>query len=106
VGSNWLLVGHNDPFAPGVQLACCLPPGKIGTILDTGGVLDTGSVSLGVTIPRACENVATVVLIAASLAASCVPPTCAADGCSPIIALRSEERRVGKECRSRWSPYH
>ena len=20
--------------------------------------------------------------------------------------LRSEERRVGKECRSRWSPYH
>src|SRR2546430_1465115 len=33
---------------------------------------------------------------------------------NPIIALeepevwslRSEERRVGKECRSRWSPYH
>src|SRR3712207_9122030 len=22
------------------------------------------------------------------------------------ILLRSEERRVGKECRSRWSPYH
>src|ERR1035441_11020127 len=22
-----------------------------------------------------------------------------------LIALRSEERRVGKECRSRWSPY-
>src|SRR6266480_3627243 len=22
------------------------------------------------------------------------------------IAARSEERRVGKECRSRWSPYH
>ena len=21
-------------------------------------------------------------------------------------AQRSEERRVGKECRSRWSPYH
>ena len=21
-------------------------------------------------------------------------------------AVRSEERRVGKECRSRWSPYH
>src|SRR5438270_9592592 len=27
----------------------------------------------------------------------------------PFIAIsldRSEERRVGKECRSRWSPYH
>ena len=23
-----------------------------------------------------------------------------------LIRLRSEERRVGKECRSRWSPYH
>jgi len=23
-----------------------------------------------------------------------------------IIVTRSEERRVGKECRSRWSPYH
>ena len=22
------------------------------------------------------------------------------------VRLRSEERRVGKECRSRWSPYH
>ena len=29
--------------------------------------------------------------------------------CSPKAlyqAMRSEERRVGKECRSRWSPYH
>ena len=23
-----------------------------------------------------------------------------------VDGLRSEERRVGKECRSRWSPYH
>ena len=23
-----------------------------------------------------------------------------------IVEKRSEERRVGKECRSRWSPYH
>src|SRR5438067_11864385 len=25
---------------------------------------------------------------------------------TPVLAPRSEERRVGKECRSRWSPYH
>ena len=24
----------------------------------------------------------------------------------PREVIRSEERRVGKECRSRWSPYH
>ena len=27
-------------------------------------------------------------------------------GAPAIAVLRSEERRVGKECRSRWSPYH
>src|SRR3989442_16014799 len=31
-------------------------------------------------------------------------------GCPVVVqepgAKRSEERRVGKECRSRWSPYH
>src|SRR5260370_16382211 len=27
--------------------------------------------------------------------------------CGPSLPVRrSEERRVGKECRSRWSPYH
>src|SRR3712207_9243728 len=25
---------------------------------------------------------------------------------SAVVKQRSEERRVGKECRSRWSPYH
>mgnify|MGYP000948015804 CR=1 FL=1 len=34
---------------------------------------------------------------------------CAFKNCNSlkkIIFGRSEERRVGKECRSRWSPYH
>ena len=28
------------------------------------------------------------------------------DGAGTVEAVGSEERRVGKECRSRWSPYH
>src|SRR3712207_2568916 len=28
------------------------------------------------------------------------------EGIDALAAARSEERRVGKECRSRWSPYH
>ena len=28
------------------------------------------------------------------------------DGPFAVVVARSEERRVGKECRSRWSPYH
>ena len=30
----------------------------------------------------------------------------AIDAGSTAITVGSEERRVGKECRSRWSPYH
>src|SRR5256885_11887543 len=30
----------------------------------------------------------------------------AAEISGETFAYRSEERRVGKECRSRWSPYH
>ena len=35
-------------------------------------------------------------------------PALCGDGIAPatVAAIRSEERRVGKECRSRWSPYH
>ena len=29
-----------------------------------------------------------------------------APGIRSVIEWRSEERRVGKECRSRWAPYH
>ena len=47
-----------------------------------------------------------------AVANSC-PTLCDPMDCSPpgslvrgIFQARSEERRVGKECRSRWSPYH
>src|SRR5256886_9829644 len=33
-------------------------------------------------------------------------PEVDADILITVAGLRSEERRVGKECRSRWSPYH
>ena len=33
-------------------------------------------------------------------------PSVYTPGPQPLWAFRSEERRVGKECRSRWSPYH
>src|SRR5258708_10067609 len=37
-----------------------------------------------------------------------VPSECAANWPKhfTFTKIRSEERRVGKECRSRWSPYH
>src|SRR2546429_7731041 len=35
-----------------------------------------------------------------------VKPSYMADMSHTMKLRRSEERRVGKECRSRWSPYH
>ena len=32
--------------------------------------------------------------------------TCSGTINGRLVYVRSEERRVGKECRSRWSPYH
>ena len=39
-----------------------------------------------------------IIVFGSALAGQLPPP-------NPRV-LRSEERRVGKECRSRWSPYH
>src|SRR2546422_10357995 len=44
-------------------------------------------------------------LRAAGLLGLCVPEKFGGRG-ADLRTYRSEERRVGKECRSRWSPYH
>ena len=38
--------------------------------------------------------------------AQCTKGKVICDNCKQYCPNRSEERRVGKECRSRWSPYH
>src|SRR5688572_8637234 len=47
---------------------------------------------------------------AGATSSTALPRRLATDsGCSRLCnaaTVRSEERRVGKECRSRWSPYH
>ena len=47
--------------------------------------------------------------VAQSIVYNALEGTRAKTGQDPVQTLklcRSEERRVGKECRSRWSPYH
>ena len=54
------------------------------------------------TSPTALETAS----LATALAASVAPGVDTSASVSATILCRSEERRVGKECRSRWSPYH
>ena len=84
----------------------------------TPDIEDRGQVRLGAvspamppvrTVSAATKDAGTVRLGAVSPA---MPPVRIAradtkdSGKVRLGAVRSEERRVGKECRSRWSPYH
>src|SRR3712207_2637830 len=86
------------PEAAGL-LGCGVMAG-VGAAINTGGVTRGNSVAV-----FGCGGVGDAAIAGSKLA-----------GASTIIAVdledrklewaRSEERRVGKECRSRWSPYH
>src|SRR5258708_33152539 len=68
----------------------------------TAGVDATGAVLASLGTRRTlqnCNGVAPMTTPTAPGAAGRLP-----SGAS--VVQRSEERRVGKECRSRWSPYH
>src|SRR2546425_1089212 len=71
------------------------------------GVAITTTVSATFSKPvnAATITTATFTLRAAGAAAN-VPATVTLNAAGTIATLRSEERRVGKEGRSRWAPYH
>ena len=50
--------------------------------------------------PTVTNSLAVALLIAVTV------PVTLTQSKFPEPSVRSEERRVGKECRSRWSPYH
>src|SRR5260370_26225536 len=86
--------GIRDSSVTGVQ-TCALP---ISSLFERGGILcqqrDQHSVALGKAGRFGRER-------------GLLPDEVhATRGNLALPFLRSEERRVGKECRSRWSPYH
>ena len=52
------------------------------------------------------RKIAPIIMSAAVAMTSSPVGVMAEDFTSGEVSVRSEERRVGKECRSRWSPYH
>ena len=67
--------------------------GVAGSLLGTLGISATVKLRPDTTYDPGTGNEAE--LIPAEITVKAAPPE-----------SRSEERRVGKECRSRWSPYH
>src|SRR5260370_27861203 len=89
--------GIRDSSVTGVQ-TCALPiysDVQIGLIIQTGGLI-AGGCARGFLFLRRINFAATDRRIR----------NCRASGENRKSRNRSEERRVGKECRSRWSPYH
>src|SRR3712207_7451482 len=76
--------GIRDIGVTGVQ-TCALPISRTGDDPDRDGD------AMGTTLPAD-----------AGVSGASTPPPVR----PTIVVARSEERRVGKECRSRWSPYH
>src|SRR5256885_11029512 len=86
--------GIRDYKVTGVQ-TCALP---ISLPLNVGSTLPNGSSALTVRLNGTPVRRDPVGFTTASLVA--------AAAVTVKVFVRSEERRVGKECRSRWSPYH
>src|SRR2546421_9247373 len=88
--------GIRDLIVTGVQ-TCALPILSF-TLDENWGKLPAGS------LPQFSSSVKDILpspnLMPVSLAPAVEPMA------RPAAVARSEERRVGKECRSRWSPYH
>src|SRR3989441_1593769 len=86
--------GIRDKLVTGVQ-TCALPISNEVARLPTPLPTIAASSSQPVSAASACPAVSVSHETRFSLPSRCSTTT-----------RRSEERRVGKECRSRWSPYH
>ena len=113
------LIGLTKQFLPRAKkLLALLQKSNALTVSDNGEVIIEGSKLAGSNIsdllnasvnPKAnLERVVGVKEFTDLLDKTNVPQTLISDKLKvpKISATRSEERRVGKECRSRWSPYH
>ena len=84
------------------QGVTCMPP----MYINAGAYVDDGTMVDSHALVGSCAQVGKNCHIsAASQIGGVLEPV----GALPVIIedeVRSEERRVGKECRSRWSPYH
>src|SRR2546426_11408450 len=95
------------PFSSAVRVGDLLfLSGQIGNVPGTRQLADGGITGQ---TRQVLENIKAVLAFAGSSldrAVKCTVFLADIQDFAAMNAVRSEERRVGKECRSRWSPYH
>src|SRR2546427_2713793 len=94
--------GIRDLTVPGVQ-TCALP---ISIAPNSASPRLGNNLRTGVPVAAAWETSASSGIAMAIGPLVRAPTAIAAQAATGRSSARSEERRVGKECRSRWSPYH
>ena len=94
--------GIRDDLVTGVQ-TCALPISPRQSNYVTLRLSNTQVIILASVI---AVSVSSLITQLSSLHTSAVTSQSAGDRAPTAPDTRSEERRVGKECRSRWSPYH
>ena len=77
---------------------------NIGKVND--GKAATGDPVVDAVLDSGCEGTACLIKSGAYGHIQPRPRPAVTSGFTEKVRIRSEERRVGKECRSRWSPYH
>src|SRR2546425_13146330 len=97
-------------LSPSAQALVCPPPGRkiMRFFITLAVLLGAAAASARTFVVHPGGSIQTAVNGASAGDRIVVHPGTYVETASADIALtiRSEERRVGKECRSRWSPYH
>src|ERR1043166_4044746 len=106
MGSGLAERGRAGPIAEKPRLRFGGPQRAVARVASEGGSAD-----LKPAVARAAKAGCGSRAKTARLPATALPANPrSGEGISMVLkalgAIRSEERRVGKECRSRWSPYH
>src|SRR5260370_41060077 len=102
-------------YAVGIEVAIAIPVQLLKPGLDpTKGIFGAMCVSVTVTFAvsftraqvRPIALIGLPVCVGSKIEWAATDTHIAAVIVPVPVSVRSEERRVGKECRSRWSPYH
>ena len=92
------LMDHKDKFEKDTNFIITFIIGVLANFFDTLGIGSFAPTTSALRFTKQTEDR----LIPGTLNVACCIPVIT----EAFILTRSEERRVGKECRSRWSPYH